>query len=218
MPAFNNNSAAYANHPTIQIPPEFPRILKQYTKAAIRTQPKDLLLWSVSYFRCLANAEIPPVKERLEYPVPATESGLTPGLLRVLHKQLGLQDSVRKDVLKAKWRGLCLQLNHLEAILKEDNDNVQWRPFLVEAAASIFEDKVEVVTLIETVCEAMADLPEGESSSLNKEDFLEILRLAGKKCDVETEQVENFLDELAAKRDDGKLAPKDLKHEDCPKF
>ena len=48
MPEFN--SSAYANHP-INIPPEFPRILKQYTKAAIRTQPKDLLLWSVSYFR-----------------------------------------------------------------------------------------------------------------------------------------------------------------------
>ena len=48
MPSFN--SGAYANHP-IQIPPEFPKILKQYTKAAIRTQPKDLLLWSVSYFR-----------------------------------------------------------------------------------------------------------------------------------------------------------------------
>ncbi len=29
--------------------------------------------------RCLANGEIPPVKERLEYPVPPTESGLTPG-------------------------------------------------------------------------------------------------------------------------------------------
>ncbi len=48
MPSFN--SAPYSNHP-IQIPPDLPKILKQYTKAAIRTQPKDLLLWSVSYFR-----------------------------------------------------------------------------------------------------------------------------------------------------------------------
>ena len=85
MPSFT--SGAYANHP-IQIPPEFPKILKAYTKAAIRTQPKDLLLWSVSYFRSLANGEEPPVKERLEYPVPPSESGLTPGLLRVLNKQM----------------------------------------------------------------------------------------------------------------------------------
>lgn len=30
----------------INIPPKLQDILKQYTKAAIRTQPKDLLLWS----------------------------------------------------------------------------------------------------------------------------------------------------------------------------
>ena len=30
----------------INIPPELPEILKQYCKAAIKTQPSDLLLWS----------------------------------------------------------------------------------------------------------------------------------------------------------------------------
>ena len=55
---------------------EFPGILKQYTKAAIRTQPRDLLLWSAAYFRCMARGEAPPAKDRLEYPVPSTESGL----------------------------------------------------------------------------------------------------------------------------------------------
>ena len=118
MPSFT--SGAYANHP-IQIPPEFPKILKQYTKAAIRTQPKDLLLWSVSYFRSLANGEAPPVKERLEYPVPPSESGLTPGLLRVLNKQMGADPTssttVSKSTLKSKWRGVCLSIHHLEEIL-----------------------------------------------------------------------------------------------------
>jgi hypothetical protein len=33
----------------IQIPPELPDILKQFTKAAIRTQPADLLVWSAKY-------------------------------------------------------------------------------------------------------------------------------------------------------------------------
>ncbi len=50
MPSTSFANSAYSNHP-IQIPPDFPKILKQYTKAAIRTQPRDLLLWSVSYFR-----------------------------------------------------------------------------------------------------------------------------------------------------------------------
>lgn len=30
----------------INIPPELPDVLKQFTKAAIRTQPKDVLQWA----------------------------------------------------------------------------------------------------------------------------------------------------------------------------
>ena len=38
----------------------------------------------------MANGETPPVKERLEMPVATqkTDTGLTPGLLRVLNKQV----------------------------------------------------------------------------------------------------------------------------------
>lgn len=74
----------------IPIPPELPDILKQFTKAAIRTQPNDLLNWSAKYFRCLANGEIPPVKDRLEMSVVTqkTDSGLTIGIIKTLHKQV----------------------------------------------------------------------------------------------------------------------------------
>ena len=74
----------------INIPPELPDILKQFTKAAIRTQPKDVLAWSAAYFRAMANGEMPPVKDRLEMPTATqkTDTGLTPGLLRILHKQV----------------------------------------------------------------------------------------------------------------------------------
>ncbi|XP_076657192.1 uncharacterized protein LOC143361571 [Halictus rubicundus] len=46
----------------IKIPPTFPNILKLYAKAAIRTQPYDLLRWTCAYFRALACDELPPVK------------------------------------------------------------------------------------------------------------------------------------------------------------
>lgn len=46
----------------INIPPTFPHILKVYAKAAIRTQPHDLLRWTAAYFRALANGEVPPAK------------------------------------------------------------------------------------------------------------------------------------------------------------
>ena len=76
----------------IQIPPELPDILKQFTKAAIRTQPKDLLSWAYAYFQAMANNEVLPVKERVEIPVATqkTDTGLTPGLLRILNKQVCL--------------------------------------------------------------------------------------------------------------------------------
>lgn len=73
----------------IAVPAKLPLILKQFCKAAIRTQPYDLLKWSGSYFRALAEGEEPPVKSRLEYPPPSTASGLTLGFLRVLLRQFG---------------------------------------------------------------------------------------------------------------------------------
>lgn len=33
----------------ICIPPELPELLKQFTKAAIRTQPQDLIQWASEY-------------------------------------------------------------------------------------------------------------------------------------------------------------------------
>lgn len=34
-----------------RVPAPLPGILKEYTKAAIRTQPRDLLAWSAAYFK-----------------------------------------------------------------------------------------------------------------------------------------------------------------------
>ena len=44
------------------------------------------------YFRAMANGDTPPVKDRLEMPVATqkTDTGLTPGLLRVLNKQVSI--------------------------------------------------------------------------------------------------------------------------------
>lgn len=73
----------------INVPPSLPMILKQFCKAAIRTQPYDLLRWSSAYFRALAEGDEPPSKFRLEYSPPTTASGLTLGFLKVLLRQLG---------------------------------------------------------------------------------------------------------------------------------
>lgn len=52
----------------IKIPPTFAHILKQYAKAAIRTQPYDLLQWTCAYFRALVKCDVPPVKVNATVP------------------------------------------------------------------------------------------------------------------------------------------------------
>ena len=45
------------------------------------------------------------------------------GFLRVLHKQIGHLEVVNLTTLKAKWRGVCLSLKHLEEILQSGANN-----------------------------------------------------------------------------------------------
>ncbi|KAJ8928632.1 hypothetical protein NQ314_018776 [Rhamnusium bicolor] len=75
----------------ICIPPAFPYLLRQFAKAAIRSQPTDLLRWATAYFRCLSLNIPPPIKPRLEYPVPRDHCGVTPGWLKALLYQLSEQ-------------------------------------------------------------------------------------------------------------------------------
>ena len=51
------------------------------------------------YFRAMANGDTPPVKERLEMPVATqkTDTGLTPGILRVLNKQVHFKHDAIKQ-------------------------------------------------------------------------------------------------------------------------
>ncbi|CAH8524023.1 unnamed protein product [Schistosoma turkestanicum] len=103
----------YYCHEQIQIPPALPDILKQFTKAAIRTQPKDVLKWSHAYFKAIAQNEVPPVKMRLELPISTqkTDTGLTPGLLRILNNQT-LSDTLKLicEVLTADPEGGAARL------------------------------------------------------------------------------------------------------------
>lgn len=86
----------------IHIPPTFPYIMKLYCKAAIRTQPYDLLKWSAAYFRALANGEEPPVKERIEFPPYDSPSGLTPGYIKMLINQVSYRSTFAVAYLKRK--------------------------------------------------------------------------------------------------------------------
>lgn len=85
------NSAVYQITSWANLSPQLPNILKDYAKAAIRTDPVDLLQWSRDYFRGLSRGTTVPLdKDRWEDPSsPDNRSGITSGLLRLLHKQVG---------------------------------------------------------------------------------------------------------------------------------
>ncbi|XP_076388498.1 uncharacterized protein LOC100877325 isoform X2 [Megachile rotundata] len=105
----------------IKIPPTFPNILKLYMKAAIRTQPYDLLRWTSAYFRALANDEVPPVKKRLEYPPFSHPTGITPGYLKTLLNVFGRVETICLASLLSRWQGIALSESILFQILSVGN-------------------------------------------------------------------------------------------------
>uniref|UniRef100_A0A8C7KCE7 Uncharacterized protein n=1 Tax=Oncorhynchus kisutch TaxID=8019 RepID=A0A8C7KCE7_ONCKI len=106
-------------------------ILKQFTKAAIRTlMLKIMLIWScicccyIGYFSALSKGDILPIKERLERPVATqkTDTRLTPGLLKVLNKQIlaPIKTTISMEELQQKWKGLCQPSEQLDTSVSRE--------------------------------------------------------------------------------------------------
>ncbi|XP_041970516.1 ropporin-1-like protein isoform X2 [Aricia agestis] len=160
----------------IIVPPQFPYILKKYCKAAIKTQPYDLLLWSYEYFSALAEGRPPPVKLRLEYPIYSTEGGLTRGCLKVLVHQHSNHLPVAE--VKAAWKGFCLDPQELarilclcEVYLREEE--VPFLHFIAVAGGLLTKTLTHTMILL---CEALTAEPDGGSAAIPVQDFLTMYR------------------------------------------
>ncbi|XP_016152114.1 PREDICTED: ropporin-1-like protein [Ficedula albicollis] len=156
----------------IKIPPELPDILKQFTKAAIRTQPYDVLQWAAAYFSALSKGEPLPVKERLEMPLAAKkkDAGLTPGLLKVLHKQLSSKGMVTVAELREKWKHLGLPEEQLGAILQLGSfgEEVEWMKFLALGCSVLGGS---LLSSMKQACEILTRDPEGGAARIPFETF-----------------------------------------------
>ncbi|KAG7188453.1 hypothetical protein KM043_008093 [Ampulex compressa] len=171
----------------INIPPGFPHILKLYAKAAVRTQPYDLLRWTVAYFRALSNGEVPPVKERLEYPPFAHPSGITPGYLRTLLNRFGRVEKVCLTAILKDWQGMSLTESTLYQILVIggflNEKECEFYKFLSIACGFLGNNLLETMIY---VCELLTDEPEGGSAMIPLRIFLSIYRnLADLDCSGE---------------------------------
>ncbi|KAL2085383.1 hypothetical protein ACEWY4_018703 [Coilia grayii] len=196
----------------INIPPELPDILKQFTKAAIRTQPDDVLKWSAAYFSALSKGEALPVKDRLEMPQKAGHSGLTPALLKVLHKQLSSKNYTNKTELREKWKGLCLPLDQLDSILCLGNftDEINWMLFFALGCSALGGS---ITSALKHACEILTEEPEGSAARIPFDTFESLYTcLARLDGDITEDQIDAFLLSLqeAAGRRGGLIQPSDF--------
>jgi len=202
----------------IKIPPALPDILKQFTKAAIRTQPGDLLSWSAAYFDALSVGKEPPVKNRFE-PIPDGQQ-MTPGLLSVLHKQLCGKETVAMQELKSMWVQLSLPSDRLDEILRLGNfvADVKWLNFLALSCTSLESNLTDAVTLL---CKILTKDPEGGPASipydLFKQLFTYLAEVDGNITQEHIESVVAYLDNDAAKNNN-MIGPAHFTHAFCPKL
>ncbi|XP_049716021.1 ropporin-1-like protein [Elephas maximus indicus] len=182
----------------IHIPPELPDILKQFTKAAIRTQPADVLQWSAGYFSALSRGEPLPVKDRLEMPVATqkTDTGLTQGLLKVLHKQCSHKEYVELADLEQKWRNLCLPTEKLRALLQLDpcEKKMEWIKFLALGCSMLGGS---LNSAMKNLCQILTADPEGGPARISFKTFSYVYQyLAGLDADLPRSDIESYLDNL----------------------
>ncbi|XP_038581953.1 ropporin-1-like protein isoform X2 [Micropterus salmoides] len=184
----------------INIPPLLPDILKNFTKAAIRTQPKDLLLWSAAYFSALSKGECLPVKDRLEMNVATqkTDTGLTPGLLKTLHKQLSAGQTCSKEELQKKWKGLCLPMDQLETLLLLGSfgSDIDWMEFFSLGCSALGGT---LMSSLKFACEILTEDEEGGAARIPFNTFVKLYSyLAHLDGDMPQDHIDNFLSSLQA--------------------
>jgi len=213
----------YYTSEQIPIPPELPDILLQFSKAAIRTQPTDVLAWSAAYFRALANGETPPVKERLEMPVATqkTDTGLSMGLLKVLHRQLSPKGTVPLREIQTKFDELNIPREQYDDIVQIGtfNGDVQWDCFLAIAVSKLAKNITD--TLIK-ICELLTSDPPGANARIPFEQWKKFYRyLAELDGDVSEQHIKQVIDYLATEwviRQNGMIHPRNFIHPECPKL
>ncbi|KYN13195.1 Ropporin-1-like protein [Trachymyrmex cornetzi] len=178
----------------INVPPTFPHILKLYAKAAIRTQPNDLLRWTAVYFRALANGEVPPAKDRLEYPSFIHPSGITPGYLKTVLNRFGHVNKVCLRALLLDCQGLLdlpemsLYQLFMVAGLLEYKEYCDFYRFLAVACGFLGNNLLETMIY---VCELLTHEPEGGSAMIPLRIFLDLYGyLADLDCGGERRKAE----------------------------
>lgn len=208
----------------IKIPGALPDILKEFTKAAIRTQPADLLQWSAAYFEALRDGQVPPVKKSMDLFSASSEArfgGISKGTLSVLHRQLGPHETVPVSALQKKWENAgCVpaKLDELLILCNCTGETVEWKKVLVLSCTIIKKTLPDAMAL---VCEIISPDPPGGASRIDVNLFHKLYEflvdIDGEVPKSQVDKAMQFLMEESA-RYQGTVGPREFTHSLCPRL
>ncbi|KAM8770532.1 ropporin-1A [Rhynchonycteris naso] len=144
----------------ICIPPELPELLKQFTKAAIRTQPQDLIQWAAEYFGAVCRGETPPGREWSEPVASSNCVELTPELLKALHSRVGGRLIIHVSELAQMWKMLRLPIDMFNSVMAVGRftEEIEWLKFLTLACSSL---GVTISKTLKVACEVLSSDHDG---------------------------------------------------------
>jgi len=149
-----------------------------------------------------------------------TDTGLTPGLIAVLHKQLGSNDILTSDEILEKWLQLALPKEQFDELLRLGGfkDKVKWLHFVSMAASAITED---IAMALKLICETLSvDLPGGAARIpfvLWKDLYSFLAQVDGSITQEMMDAVYKHVD-YDVEKQGGMIQPRNFLSADCPKL
>ncbi|XP_011806170.1 PREDICTED: ropporin-1A [Colobus angolensis palliatus] len=154
---------AQTDKPT-RIPPELPKMLKEFAKAAIRAPSQDLIQWAADYFEALCR-EMPPVRQWSQQAALCNWTELTPELLKVLHSQVAGRLIVHAEELAQMWKVVNLPTDLFNSVMNVGRftEEIEWLKFLALACSAL---GVTITKTLKIVCEVLPCDHNGESPQI----------------------------------------------------
>lgn len=133
-----------------------------------------------------------------------TDTGLTQGLLKVLHKQCSHKEYVELADLEQKWKNLCLPIEKFKVLLQLDpcENKIEWIKFLALGCSMLGGS---LNTAMKHLCEILTSDPEGGPARIPFEIFSYVYRyLSGLDKEIPASDTESYLSSLKDKVDSRK--------------
>lgn len=167
---------------TCEVPGCWPAVLEEWSTAAVRTRPADLLRWSAVYFGMKSAGERPPARPYLdERHAERGPGGLTPNALKALAATLRRDGSDTRERVETVWDVLSLDRAVLSAVMQVGRfqRSVDRLQFVGIAAAHLAGRLRDTMALL---CDALA-ADDGCPAGAPLQEFVAAYRyLAGLNC------------------------------------